>query len=294
MDKSGKIILVTGATGRQGGAAAHHLLKAGWQVRILARDPDKPAAVELGHRGAQAFRGDFDDTDSLHQALEGCYGAFSVQNVAETGPERETSQGKQFADAAREAGIQHFVYSSVGAADKKTGVPHFESKWQIEQHIAAVHLPATILRPVFFMDNFLRPDMADAIHNGTLAMPLEEGTRLQMIAVHDIGGMAAKAFDEPDEFIGKAIDLAGDELTMPETARQLSRVLDRPVEFVQIPLSKLERQSADMAAMFRWFNQAGYDVNVEAVRAIYPALMNFDAWLEHVQFAQARPATIER
>lgn len=294
MDKSGKIILVSGATGRQGGSAARHLLNAGWQVRILVRDPDKQAARDLSRQGAQAVRGDFDDRDSLREALKGCYGAFSVQNFYETGLEGEVRQGSNFADAAKEAGVEHFVYSSVGSAHQQTGIPHFETKWQIERYLRNLNLPATILRPVFFMDNFLRPDLADAIHNGTLELPMWPQTKLQMIAVEDIGGIAAAAFAKPEEFIGQAVDIAGDEMTMPEAASHFGRVLDRPVQFIELPLEEVERQSPEVATMFRWFNEHGYKANIESARDIYPALMDLDAWLRHVQFAQAKPAAVGR
>src|ERR1035441_5506439 len=136
-----KTILVTGATGQQGGAVARQLLKQpSFAVRALSRDLAKPAARALAQAGAEVIRGDLNDPASIRRALEGAYGVFSVQNFMETGFDGEINQGKHLADAAKSAGVQHFVYSSVVSADRRTGLPHFESKWQIEQHIAQSRL----------------------------------------------------------------------------------------------------------------------------------------------------------
>ena len=143
-----KIILVTGATGQQGGAVARHLLKQpGFAVRALTRDSAKPAARALAQAGAEVVRGDLDDPASVRRALEGAWGVFSVQNFMETGYEGEIRQGKALADAAKAAGVQHFVYTSVVSADRKTGLPHFESKWQIEQHIVQADCPTRYCGP---------------------------------------------------------------------------------------------------------------------------------------------------
>jgi len=210
MKKIQGTILVTGATGKQGGAVARHLLSGGWQVRALTRDPLKPDAEALAKLGAEVVTGDLDQRNSIDQALAGAYGVFSVQNW-EAGAAREIQQGKTLADAARAAGVKHFVYSSVGGAERNTGIPHFDSKWEIEQHVRALGLPTTILRPVFFMDNFNSPNFRPAILQGTLTLALRPARTLQIIAVDDIGGFAAQAFEKPGEYIGRAFELAGDE-----------------------------------------------------------------------------------
>ena len=165
-----RLVLVTGATGRQGGATARHLLARGFRVRAVTRDPDKPAARALAERGAEVVRGDLDDPASLESAIRGADGVFSVQNFWETGFEREVKQGIALADLAQAAGTRHFVYASVGSAHRKTGLPHFESKWQIEEHIRAIGLPHTVLRPVWFMENWA--GYRDTIIDGALPLPL--------------------------------------------------------------------------------------------------------------------------
>src|SRR5436305_2172481 len=156
MAHSEKTILVFGATGQQGGAVASHLLKDGWKVRALVRNLGSEKAQALGQQGIELVQGDLNQPSSLQEAMKGVYGVFSVQTfMADGGTLAETRQGKAVADAAQEAGVRHLVYSSVGGAERKTGVAHFESKWQIEEHIRTLGLPATILRPVFFMSNLL-------------------------------------------------------------------------------------------------------------------------------------------
>ena len=151
---NGRLVLVTGATGQQGGAVARNLLGRGFGVRALTRDPEKPEANVLAERGAEVVRGELEDRSSLDRALEGVYGVFSVQNFWEAGYDREIEQGKRLVDAAKAADIEHYVYSSVGSAHRETGIPHFDSKWEVEEHLRGSGVPFTILRPVFFMQNW--------------------------------------------------------------------------------------------------------------------------------------------
>jgi uncharacterized protein YbjT (DUF2867 family) len=278
MSNSDKLIVVTGATGRQGGATARHLLAQGWRVRALVRDPNKPAAQELAAKGAELAQGDLDDRASLDRALNGAYGVFSVQTfMGPEGPVGEARQGKRLADAAKAAGIQHFVYTSVGGAERKSGLPHFESKWQIEEHIRSLGLPATILRPVFFMENLRSPWMGP--RDGVLAVALSPSTALQMIASDDIGAFAALAFARPQDFIGKALEIAGDSLTMPQVAGVFTQVSGRPVRFVEQPLEQVRSFNAEMGDMMAWFNDHGYAADIPALRKLRPGLLTFEAWL---------------
>jgi uncharacterized protein YbjT (DUF2867 family) len=285
---------VTGATGKQGGAVLRHLRAQGFAVRALTRDEHSPAARTLAATGVAVLQGDFDDRASLARALEGAYGAYAVQTPYQSGGvEGELRQGIAFADAAKAACIQHLVYSSVGSANRQTGIPHFESKYQIEAHIRALGLPHTVLRPVFLMENFL-PDR-DTIVSGTFAEPLMPATRLQLVTVDDIGAFAALAFAAPEQWIGRAIELAGDELTMPQVAERFGRVIGRPVQYVQVPMADFRRAGGEeLATMFTWFNQVGYGADLPSLRAIYPALTSLERWLRRTGWqdaAAAAPAT---
>jgi len=279
MDTKSKIIMVTGATGRQGGAVARHLVERGWHVRALTRDPDRPKAQALRDLGIEVFQGDLNTITSDHPIFKDVYGIFSVETFQEEGLEAEVRQGERLADIATLIGCQHFVYSSVGGADRETGIPHFETKWQIEQYIRKLNLPFTILRPVFFMDNFSSPDMQSRIQDGKLPLPINRDRPLQMIAVDDIGAFAAAAFEHPEEYQGKSFEIAGDELTMPQAAEIISQATGRIVEYVQIPMDDVRRSSPEMDKMFEWFNVAGYKADIYRLREIHPALMDFETWL---------------
>ncbi len=231
MNHSEKIIAVAGATGQQGGSVARHLLAAGWKVRALTRDPHKPAAQALAGAGAEVVPGDMDSPDELQAAFRGAYGVFSVQNfwLPEVGAEGEVRQGKNVAEAAKAAGVRHFVYSSVGAAHRGMGQAHFASKWEIEQYVQSLGLPYTILRPVAFMDNYnwQRAAITNGMFTGFGLRP-EKG--IQLIAADDIGAFVALAFDDPQAYLGRTIELAGDELTEPQIADTLAKVIGRPVK----------------------------------------------------------------
>src|SRR3989449_10492834 len=155
---SDRTILITGVTGNQGGAVAQALQGSGLHLRGLTRKPESERAAALGRQGVEIVKGDLDDEATLRRALDGAWGVFGVQNAGEAGVEREEAQGKRLATLAREAGVQHYVYTSVGSAHKKTGVPHFENKWRIEETVRGLRFPShVILRPGFFMENLLAP-----------------------------------------------------------------------------------------------------------------------------------------
>ncbi len=280
MSRSDRVVLVAGATGRQGGAVARHLLRAGWQVRAMTRKPDQPPAQALADLGAEVVYGDMDRPETLPPLLAGAYGVFGVQNFWEVGYEREVAEGKALADAAAAAGVQHFVYSSVGSANRETGLPHFESKWLIEQYLATLGLPYTIFRPVFFMDNLL--GSREGILAGRWDFGLPPEVPLQMVALDDIGGFVALAFDRREEWLGRATDLAGDELTGPQACAKLSATLGREVAYNPIPIPEIAKQNAEWAQMLQWFVDYGYEADISALRALYPPLHDFDAWLPTV------------
>lgn len=276
--EDGRPVLVSGATGQQGGAVARRLLGHGFAVRALTRDPEKPAARELTDLGAEVVRGDFDNRPTVERVLEGVRGVFSVQQFFEAGYEGEVRQGKDLADAAKAAGVEHLVYSSVGSAHRGTGIPHFDSKGEIEEHVRGIGLPYTILRPTFFMQNWEM--MREGITGGTLAQPLDPDKPFQQVATEDIGAFAALAFENPREWIGREVDLAGDEMTMPEIAATFSRVVGREVDYYQAPWDQFEEQMGEeFTVMYRWFNDVGYEADIGALRIEYPELTTLEEYL---------------
>ena len=171
-----RTILITGVTGHQGGAVARALQGSGFHLRGLTRKPESEPSAALARHGVDIVKGDLDDEAALRRALAGAWGVFGVQNTLEAGVEGEEAQGKRLAALAREAGVEHYVYTSVGSADKQTGVPHFDNKWRIEETVRGLQFPShVILRPVFFMENLLAPF---SLHGSTLAWALEPTTKL--------------------------------------------------------------------------------------------------------------------
>jgi uncharacterized protein YbjT (DUF2867 family) len=279
-DHNQQLIVVTGATGRQGGAVTRHLLSKGWKVRALTRDVSKPAAKALTDVGAELFRADNDDKASLAAAFQGAYGVFSVQNfwLPNVGSEGEVRQGKAIADAAGAAGVQHLVYSSVGAAHRGMGQAHFASKYEIEQYLRSLGLPHTILRPAYFMENLnrTRSQITNGMYTGMGLRP-EKG--LQMIAVDDVGAFAALAFEDRPGFLGRTLELAGDELTEPQIAEAFTRVIGRPVALAAPHVPEGTVQTPERIAMFQFFKDQGYDADIPALRKLYPPLKKFEQWL---------------
>jgi uncharacterized protein YbjT (DUF2867 family) len=287
---NGKTIAVTGATGQQGGAVARKLLADGWQVRALTRDPGKPAAQELKTLGAEVLPGDMDNRSELDAAFQGADGVFSVQNfwLPNVGFEGEIRQGKNVADAAKAAGIRHLVYSSVGAAHRGMGQKHFESKWIIEQHIHSLGIPYTILRPAAFYENFNWERAV--ILNGTYnALGLRPEKEHQLIAVEDVGVFAAFAFANPDEYVGKTIELAGDAPTEPQIADTFAKVIGRSVKLVLPTGEGGPSSDEEMTAMFNFFNGEAYNADIPALRKLHPGLLTLEQYLRKNGWENAEP-----
>ena len=272
-----RTILITGVTGQQGGAVARALHGTGFRLRGLTRKPDGERAAALARNGVEIIKGDLDDEATLRRTLAGVWGVFGVQTSLEAGVEREEAQGKRLATLAREAGVQHYVYTSVGSAHKRTGIPHFDNKWRIEETVRSLRFPShVILRPVFFMENLLAPF---SLQGSTLAWALGPGTKLQMIAVDDIGWFGARAFTEATALNRREIDLAGDVQTMPEAAEILTDALGRPIAFAQTPIEQVRQYSKETASMLEWFERVGYSADIAGLeREFGRALTKLPDW----------------
>jgi len=288
MENQNKVILVTGATGTQGGSVVRSLSRRGWRVRGLTRNPDTVQADALRQMNVELVRGDLNNPQSVRKYLDDVYGVFSVQNFWEHGYDIEITQGKALVDLAKDAGVNHFVYSSVGSAHRNTHLSHFESKWQIEEYLRESGIPYTVLRPVFYMDNFLM--MKDQILDGKLINGVEPNVLFQMIASKDIGEFVEAAFAEPDVFLGKSIDIAGDEKTLPEIAEIFSKETGRTVSYIKLEMDDFEsKMGHEYARMVEWFNNVGYDVKIEQLRETYDVeLTSFRDWVRQSEFAKAK------
>jgi uncharacterized protein YbjT (DUF2867 family) len=229
----------------------------------MTRKPDGEAARAVAALGAEVVAGDLDDAASLERALAGVWGVFAVQNTWEAGVEKEEEQGKRLAELARKAGVQRYVQSSVGSAHKKTGIPHFDNKWRIEETVRAAKFPSyAVIRPVFFMENLLAPW---TLQGDKLVGGLRPETKLQMVAVDDIGKFGAKAFADADQMKNVEVDIAGDAVTMPEAAAALSEVAGKTVTYQQLPLEVASNNSEDVALMLKWFESTGYSADIPSL-----------------------------
>jgi uncharacterized protein YbjT (DUF2867 family) len=276
------LVLITGATGRQGGSVLRHMLAKGWKLRVLTRDPGSAAAKGLIDRGIEVVRGDLEDPASLEKAVRCVYGIYSVQDFWAVGARREVQQGRNLAEAGKKAGIAHFVYSSVGGAERNSGIDHWESKWEIEKHIRGLGLPATMLRPVAFMENCYIDQVEIALLKGKLMDPIRADKPYQTIATDDIGAFAALAFERPEEFIGAEPEIAGSELTNPQAAQVFSRVLGKPVKFQRLPMPMVRVVlGKEFYQMLRWFNAKEFNANIPELRRKYPEvkLQTLEEWL---------------
>jgi uncharacterized protein YbjT (DUF2867 family) len=285
-----RIIAVAGATGLQGNAVARRLLAEGWKVRALTRDLSKPAAIELASLGAEIVPGDMDHQPELAAAFAGAYGVFSVQNfwLPEVGFDGEVRQGKNVAYAASESGVQHLVYSSVGAAHRGMGQKHFDSKWIIEQYIKELGIPSTILRPAAFMENhkWQKAQILNGKYTGRNLRP-EKG--VQSIAVVDVAVFAGLAFADAASYLGRTIELAGDELTESQTTEVFARVIGRPVELAKPSLPDGKLPNPEMTAMYHFFNGEGYDADITALRKLHPELLTLEQYLRKNGWENAQP-----
>jgi len=296
MVNTDKTVLVTGATGRQGGSVIRHMIATGWKLRALTRDSTSAAAQGLARKGIEVVKGDLEDPASLDRATDGAYGVYSVQDFWAVGAKREVQQGKNLADAAKKASVEHFVYSSVGGAERNSGIDHWESKWEVEKHIRKLSLPATILRPAAFMENYYIDQVEIGILKGKLMDPIRADKPYQTIATDDIGAFAALAFERPKVFIGMELEIAGSELTNPEAAQIFSRILGKPVKFQKLPMPIVRFVlGKEFYQMFRWFNEAGFKANLTELRERYPEvhLQTLEEWLRsegwHKRARRVRP-----
>ena len=270
-------ILVTGATGQQGGSVARLLLQKKHKVYALTRSKDTPSSAiqDLVNRGANIVRGDLNDPDSLRHIVKDIESIFLMGTPFEDGTEGEIRRGKLVADIAKENKVEHLIYSSVVNADKNTGIPHFESKYKVEQHIKNLGIPYTIIGPTFFMENLLTPRLRQGLQQGQLALPLSPSTILQQISVQNIAEFSAMVIESPERFLGKRIDIASDEVTGQQVTEIFSIVLGHEIKYTPIP-----PPNKDLARMFEWYEKVGTGIDITSLQREYPVVnwITFKDW----------------
>lgn len=274
-------VLVTGATGNQGGAVAHELLRRDHRVRAFTRRPGSGAARTLEAAGADVVEGSFEDAGSLRRAAEGVDAVFLMSTPFEHGVEAEQEQAIRAIDAFREVGVDHLVYSSVASADRDTGIPHFESKRRIEQHLERSEAPFTVVAPVSFMENlWMQPELRE----GRLSWGLPASRPLQQVALTDLARVTASLLERRDPYLGRRIEVASDELTGPQAALILTDVTGYAFEYVERSPEELAGPSEDFRKMLEWLAQEGYSVDLPKLQ---DELVEID-WHTFEQWAHAQ------
>jgi len=286
-----KTILVTGATGAQGGSVARYLLESGaFKVRALTRNPESEKAKALHSAGAEIVKGDLSDKDSLKSALDGCYGVFGVTNFWEHF-DKEFSQGKNLVDAVAAAKIQHFVFSALPDAHKLSKgtleVPHFQMKAELESYVRELGLPATVVHVAFYYENFLYFLPPRKVNGGPHAFGFPQGdTPLAGVAAEDIGGVVVEIFKRPEEFIGKRVGIVGDDIPCQQYAEAMSRVSGTEVVYNYIPRETFAGfgfpGAEDLANMFDMNRQyiPERKAELEMSRKLSPSIRTFAQWAE--------------
>ena len=271
-------VVVTGSTGNQGGAVARGLLERGHKVRAVTRDPNSSQSKSLARAGATLVAASLEDTAAITKALEGATSLFAMTTPFGVGTDAETRQGIAAADAAKAAGV-HLVFTSVNSANRQTGVPHFDSKYEVEKHIAKIGVRATILAPAFFMENLYYGK--EQLAKGIYALALPSTRALARIAVADIGAVAVRVLEDAGRFTGKRFDLAGAEHTGGEIVAILSRITGRAFTYYQVPLDLIrQRMGEDAVKMYEWFDRVGFAMDRAALHREFPdvAFRDFESW----------------
>ena len=284
-------ILVTGATGLQGGAVARHLLKLGkFEVRCLTRRPDSEAAKTFKQLGADVVKADLDDPTSLKRVLRGCTGVFGVTNYWEAF-QREYQQGVNLIDAASEAEVAHLVLSTLPSAAKISNgaiaVSHFETKARMEEHARRRGVPFTLVHVAFYFENFINyfPPQKQADGNYGFGFPLAEAP-LAALAVDDTGGVVTAIFENRGEFLGATVEIVGDQMSARQFAQIMSRVLRQNVTYNHIPRDAYAvlgfPGARDLADMFEFLrvHVPSRQAEIAQCLRLYPSMQTFEAWLQ--------------
>ena len=258
------------------------LLESGHKVRALTRNPDSPRARQLAEQGVELIRGNFDDAESLGRALQGNDSFYLMGSPQEVGVKGETKQGIELANAAKTANVGHLVYGSVANADLDTGIPHFESKFKVEQHITSLGIPFSISAPAYFMDNVLAPWSIEGLKTGRIAQGMSADRILQQVSVRNIGEFVVSLINRRESVFGERFNFAGDELSGEESAEILTRITGHEVSYETLPISVVKEQSDDMAAMFAWFDRLGYNVNLPELHQLFSDVkwQSYPQWVE--------------
>lgn len=273
-------VLVVGATGNQGGAVARKLLDKGHHVRALTRNKNSSKALKLKELGAEVVEGDVGDVYSLQEAMKGRDAVFALTTPFEKGINFEIKSGFLLEFAANTTGVSHFVFSSIASSHKNTGIPHFASKFQIEQHIKAVDTPYTIIKPVYFMENLLTPWMLSNLKKGVISIALPPDRKVQMINLEDFANLVVYVIENRDQYLKKTIEIASDEISGSEVAEILSKVIGVPIKYNELNYDEIATMGENFVKTFKWLKEIGYNIDILKLHGDISQIdwHDFEAW----------------
>ena len=290
-----KTIFVTGGTGNQGGAVARNLAQHGFIVKVLTRNTNSSASQNLKMLNIILVKGDLDNVESYLEHLKDVDGIFSVQ-AFEKRVEKEIKQGKALASIAKEFGVMHFLYSSAAGADLNTGVPHIDSKFEIENHIRQLGLHFTIIRPTSLYENFLIPQVKKGILKGKLTQPINSDTIQQYIAAEDIGKASVKIFQNREMYLGRTIPLATEQLSTLEVADIFTNAMGKKIAYQRLPaiITRIF-MGRNLYKMFKWINEKSSfsKKDIDSTRNEFPNLLRLKSWIE-INFKSSDDVKITR
>jgi uncharacterized protein YbjT (DUF2867 family) len=280
----GKTIAVVGATGRQGGQVVRQLLRQGWQVRALTRNPASKKALALKALGAELAKADLEDTVSLETAFEKAYGVYSMQPPIPGKVDAEIRQGKNAAEAAKKTGIKHLVYGSAGPGHTKTGIEQWDTKIEVTKSMKDLGLPLTVLRPMAFMELMSDPTYYPNSSTWYIWPKLMSTDRkIPWISVQDLGAVTAKVFANPDEFIGRDLPLAADARSLDECREIYREVRGKYPSRFPMPMFLFESfVGKDIPNMWRWLHKNPVDLDTSQTYEVYPDAMPVRIWLQRL------------
>jgi uncharacterized protein YbjT (DUF2867 family) len=283
-------ILVLGATGRFR-PVAQLLIDRGHRVRAGTRNPSSPAARQLAALGAELVACDFEDRASLEAAAHGIDAVFASGTAHQAGPGGEIRHGRNLADALSTVALSQLVYISGAGADRRTNVPVFESKREVERYLNERRVPSTILAPVYLMENLFNPWNVSVLEAGFFPTFLPESRSVQQVPVIDIAAFAVHTFEHPDDFLGERIELASDLVTAVDAARFVSAVVGRELKVRELA------PSGGLHVLFEWLDRVGFDVDIAALQRHHPQVHwhTFGEWAADQQWnSLSRAARVQQ
>ncbi|MBD2430140.1 MULTISPECIES: NmrA/HSCARG family protein [Fischerella] len=289
----GKVLLI-GVTGGTGANLVKGFLEQGVNnLRAITRkiDLSRPSLLKMSNAGVELIEANLDDEDSLSPAfadISAVYCHATTADAAKPDP-REVERAKRVAQVAKQANIKHFVYNSAGGADRKSGIPHIEQKYKVEQVLKSTGLPTTMLRACLFMEEFWKQYTRPSILKGVFPFSIQPDKPIHLVTTKDMGRVAAYVIKNPSDYIGQEIELAGDVLTPKQMAAEFSKVQGMTVVHKEVaPWIFLLLLRKDLFDLIQWYRHQGYQADVERLRAEFPGLLTtFGEFLEETNWANS-------